>query len=180
MFRLRLVRDCLSVVEIRERMQQAPIPALQRAGVVTPDSLRPRATFPDRCATLIIDLLREGQPVVFRARGASMWPAIPDGSLIEVRPCAPRAVAEGSLVAFERAGAVVVHRVVAASADGLELRGDALGRSDDVVSYARVLGCARVIERRRPRFRLPSAREAGVLGRALWRRVRVRVRAFVL
>ena len=35
-------------------------------------------------ARMILELLRSGETVQFRARGRSMWPAIPSGSRIEV------------------------------------------------------------------------------------------------
>jgi hypothetical protein len=167
-------------------MQPAAAPTLPRfEGDAAPDSVRPRATFPDcsatprrsatscRSALLIIELLRSGERVRFRARGSSMWPALPGGSLLEVTPCAGRTPRAGELVAFERDGSVVVHRMLRATAQGLELRGDALERSDGSVGFERVLGTARVVERRRLRLRLPSAREAGFVCRALWRRAKI-------
>jgi hypothetical protein len=129
---------------------------------------------------LIIELLRAGRPVRFRARGGSMWPAVPGGSLVEVTPCPGRMPGAGELCAFERDGSVVVHRVVQETPGGLELRGDALARSDDEVRRADVLGHARVIERRPLELRLPSARDARVLGRALWRSLKARLGRYQL
>ncbi len=96
-----------------------------------------------------------------------MWPAIPGGSLVEVTPAAPRAA--GELVAFEREGGVVLHRVLQITAAGVLTRGDALERADGVVPHACVLGTARVLERRRLKLRLPSLRELRVVMRAAWR-----------
>jgi hypothetical protein len=131
-----------------------------------------RPTFPDWSAALIIELLRAGKPVRFRARGGSMWPTIPGGSLVEVTPGAPKAA--GELVAFEREGRVVVHRVGQITADGVVAQGDALGSADGVVPGERVLGTARVIERRQLNLRLPKASELELVARALWRRVTAR------
>lgn len=149
-------------------------------GLVLSARLRPHATFPDSSARLIIELLRAGRPVRFRARGGSMWPAIPGGSLIEVTPCAGRVPGAGELCAFERDGSVVVHRVVQETPDGLELRGDALARSDDEVPRADVLGHARVIERRALRLRLPRAHDAQLAARALWRSLKARLGRYQL
>jgi hypothetical protein len=121
---------------------------------------------------VIIELLRSGQPVRFRARGGSMWPAVPGGSLIEVTPGLSRVVRRGELVAFERGGRVVVHRVLRVLPRGLELRGDALERSDGIVSPEHLLGSARIVERRRSSVRVPAPRELGVWLRALLRRAK--------
>lgn len=128
-----------------------------------------RPTFPDWSAALIIELLRGGEPVRFRARGGSMWPAIPGGSLVEVTPEAPRSA--GELVAFEREGRVVIHRALRITEEGIVAQGDALENADGVVPAERVLGTARVLERRRLNARLPSASELKIVARALWRRV---------
>ncbi|MET0413675.1 MAG: S26 family signal peptidase [Polyangiaceae bacterium] len=126
-----------------------------------------RPTFPDWSAALIIELLRAGKPARFRARGGSMWPRIPGGSLIEVTPGVPRAA--GELVAFERAGRVVIHRVLQITAAGVVAQGDALERADGVIVHERVLGRAQVIERRRLRWRAPSVSELRVVLRVAWR-----------
>lgn len=128
-----------------------------------------RPTFPDRSAALIIELLRTGKPARFKARGGSMWPMIPGGSLVEVTPGTPKAA--GELVAFERAGQVVIHRVLRIMVEGVVTRGDALDATDGVIARSRVLGTARVLERRRSRVRMPSLRELRIALRAAWRRV---------
>jgi phage repressor protein C with HTH and peptisase S24 domain len=128
-------------------------------------SLQP--TFPDWSAALTIELLRAAEPVRFRARGGSMWPAIPGGSLVEVTPGAPRSA--GELVAFERAGRVVLHRVLRITAEGVVAQGDALEQADGMILHEHVLGTARVIERRGLRWRRPSVSELRVVLRAAWR-----------
>ena len=128
-----------------------------------------RPTFPDWSAALLIELLRTGKPARFRARGGSMWPTIPGGSLVEVTPGAPRAA--GELVAFERDGQVVIHRVLQITAEGIVAQGDSLEQTDGVIAHERVLGTARVIERRGLRVRLPTSRELMIVARLLWRRV---------
>jgi hypothetical protein len=131
-------------------------------------SLRP--TFPDWSAALIIELLRAAEPVRFRARGGSMWPAIPGGSLVEVTPGAPRSA--GELVAFERAGRVVLHRVLRITAEGVVAQGDALEQADGVILHEHVLGTARVIERRGLVIRVPRARDLRLALRRAYMSVR--------
>jgi len=116
---------------------------------------------------MIIELLRSGQSVSFRARGSSMWPAIPSGSRIEVQPCGVSELEVGQIAAFERAGRVVVHRVESITPEGVRFAGDGLERGDGIVAPEQVLGRARVLERRAIRWRLPRPSEL----RWLWRRL---------
>jgi hypothetical protein len=118
-------------------------------------------------ARVIIELLRSGRSVQFRARGSSMWPAVPSGSQVEVIPCEPTELAVGELAAFERDGKVVVHRVEGQSSDGVFFAGDSRGAGDGCVAPDRVLGRARVVARRRLRLRLPSLWHLRSLWRAL-------------
>lgn len=118
-------------------------------------------------ARMIIELLRSGQSVSFRARGSSMWPAIPSGSRIEVQPCGVSELEVGQIAAFERAGRVVVHRVESITPEGVRFAGDGLERGDGIVAPEQVLGRARVLERRAIRWRLPRPSEL----RWLWRRL---------
>ena len=132
--------------------------------------LPPGAAAPDRATRLLIDLLRAGETVRFRALGCSMWPAIPSRSLLEVRPGEGASLVPGQLAAFERDGRVVVHRVTAVGSDHVELRGDALERGDGKVPRARVLGRAHVLLRRPLRLRLPELRHVRLVLGALARR----------
>jgi hypothetical protein len=100
-----------------------------------------------------------------------MWPSIPSGSLIEVIPCKVDALVHGDIAAYERAGRVVVHRVRDVHAGGVAFTADALSQVDALVSPAAVLGKAHLVEARALTYRLPTAGEALVLGRALWRRM---------
>jgi hypothetical protein len=125
---------------------------------------------PDRATRLILELLRSGETVRFRALGCSMWPAIPSRSLLEVRPSERGALGPGQLAAFERDGRVVVHRVAAVACEHLELAGDALEHADGMIPRARVLGRAHVLARRRLRLRLPRPVHVRLLLQALSRR----------
>jgi hypothetical protein len=120
---------------------------------------------------MIIELIRSGESVRFRARGSSMWPAIPSGSQIEVQPCAASELEVGQIAAFERQGRVVVHRVESISAEGVRFAGDSLERGDGMIASARVLGRARVLERRGIHWRLPRRSELRWLLRVLRRRL---------
>jgi hypothetical protein len=144
---------------------------LSSAAPPSASSLRPLGGGPpDRTARIIIELLRSGQTVRFRARGHSMWPSITSSSEIEVRPLEATALRVGQIAAFERQGRVVVHRVRAVAAGHIEFAGDALERGDGPVEHARVLGKAHVLRRRPLRLQLPRIAHARLLWRALRRR----------
>ena len=121
---------------------------------------------------MILELLRSGQSVRFRARGSSMWPAIPSGSQVEVEPCQAAELEVGQIGAFERQGSVVVHRVTSITPEGVHFSGDSRERGDGWIAREQVLGRARVLERRRIRWRLPRRSEVRWLWRVLWRRLR--------
>jgi hypothetical protein len=125
----------------------------------------------DAPARVIIESLRAGDAIRFRARGASMWPAVRGGALVEVTPCAAADLRAGELGAFERDGAVVVHRVAAHTATSIRFTGDAVSGSDGDIEHARILGRARVLEQRRLRLRIPSRHHLRTLARALRRRL---------
>jgi hypothetical protein len=120
-------------------------------------------------ARVIIELLRSGQSVQFRARGSSMWPSIPSGSRVEVTPCAAAELEIGELAAFERRGEIVVHRVHGKSPEGVFFAGDSRETSDGCIAETDVLGRARVLARRRLRLRIPSFWHLSALWRALLR-----------
>jgi hypothetical protein len=139
----------------------------------TASALAPQvgATGPDRTTRVIIELLRSGQTVRFRARGSSMWPSITSRSEIEVRPHEAAELRVGQIAAFERRGRVVVHRVRAVAAEHVEFAGDALARADGPIERARVLGQAYVLRRRPLRLQLPRWKHARLVWRALRRRL---------
>ena len=120
----------------------------------------------------IVAELRAGRPVEFVARGGSMRPAVMDGARVRVVPCAGAALGEGELCAFEREGAVVVHRVVTRSLSWLRTQGDALGKDDGVVQFADVLGRAEVVAP-------PSVDARSVARRAVGRAVTLLLRPAV-
>ncbi len=114
---------------------------------------------------MLIELLREGQTVRFTARGGSMWPAVRDGALLEVTPCAATELLEGELGAFEGTVGVVVHRVCAVDESAVRFRGDAMA-ADEVVPVGRVLGRGRVVSSPPWRLGVPSMRHAVMAARS--------------
>jgi signal peptidase I len=88
------------------------------------------------------ELLGRGVSVRLRARGGSMRPFVRSGSWIWVDPPdgAPRA---GDVLAVERGGRILTHRVVEVTAAGVRLRGDAMRAEDGVFAPDEVLGRVR-------------------------------------
>lgn len=103
----------------------------------------------------IVAALRDGQTVRWVVRGGSMWPAIPDGSEVEVTPCAAGDLRVGEVAAFCRGESLVVHRVIARAGGGLRFRGDSLRRDDGAVAAGDVLGRAKVLRRAPLRWTRP-------------------------
>jgi hypothetical protein len=94
-----------------------------------------------------------------------MWPSLRDGARVTVQPAPWACLRVGDLAAFERRGALVVHRVRAVTAEGLRCGGDALARDDGVISATAVLGrAARVWQ---PPWRWTALRPSDL--RRLWR-----------
>lgn len=113
----------------------------------------------DLSQQVILRLLRSGQTATFRVLGRSMWPAIPSGSVVKITPCPDTAIAPGDVVAYERKGTVVVHRVLATDRNGLQCRGDCAQLTSEFLPWTSVLGKSRLIRRRRLNLRLPRRSE---------------------
>lgn len=87
-------------------------------------------------------------PFLFRMQTSSMWPAVPAGSLLAIRPCPASSLAPGDLVTFRRRGLIVTHRVVRLlEGDRVLSWGDALLRPDAPIPPGDVLGRAELVER---------------------------------
>ena len=126
--------------------------------------------------SVVVDLLRRGVRVRFRASGSSMAPAILDGDAITVEPVAAARLRRADVVLVRRSGAVVAHRLVGwrrRAGGGLDLllRGDAAAGDDSPVPASDLLG--RVVETRRGARTIAvsswRARIAARLGRAAHR-----------
>jgi SAM-dependent methyltransferase len=76
-------------------------------------------------------VLNSGDRVSFCARGLSMRPQIPDGSILEVAPCTMSSVWIGDIALYSAGeNRLVAHRVVGRKSDRLLARGDSADRLD--------------------------------------------------
>ena len=102
---------------------------------------------------LVADILEGGATVRLKVTGRSMWPLVPSGARVVVRPVDPMALRIGDMLLFRNTlGASVLHRIVRIDRDPdygrvLRTKGDALGAFDEPVTSDQVLGRAVRIER---------------------------------
>jgi hypothetical protein len=109
----------------------------------------------DRFTSLVIDLLRSGIAVRFRARGWSMLPGLRDGDLVEARPCGADEISVGDVAIYRSGERIFAHRQIARQTlDGARefLADGALSGEPEVIASNEVLG--RVIPKWRPSNRL--------------------------
>ncbi len=104
---------------------------------------------------LAVQLLRRGERLRIRARGASMLPFVWDGDVAQVTPTASARIAVGDVVCYETPGRLFLHRVIRRDGDRLVTKGDALS-STEVVDRTQVLGKVVSVERRGRITRLDS------------------------
>lgn len=84
------------------------------------------------------ELLRAGLPVEVETRGGSMWPFVRAGDRVRIEPGKP--VRVGDLVAYQRGGGLVVHRVTRVEATTIRTRGDAARVEEPPLPLSDVLG----------------------------------------
>ena len=101
---------------------------------------------------VVMDLLRCGHSVRFRAKGSSMHPTIREGEAITVAPVRPAAIRRGDVILYRSARGVIAHRVAGvergpAGAPVFVPRGDASATCDEPVSESAVLGAVVSVER---------------------------------
>ncbi len=106
----------------------------------------PPTAMSTEAATLCIATLRNGQALTLVNLSPSMSPFVRVGDALTIDPAVPARL--GVLVAVERAGRVVVHRLVAFDGERLVLRGDANPHCDTPDDSGAVLG---VVTRQRLR-----------------------------
>lgn len=108
--------------------------------------------------TLIEELLKQQTPVSFRAAGPSMNPTIRSGDLVHITPVANGRLRLGSILLFQQAGRLTLHRYVKAYANPTTIgtAGDAAVVGLDIVSRNDVYGVAEWVEHGRQRVRLNS------------------------
>ena len=78
-----------------------------------------------------IERLRAGRATTVRASGVSMRPTVREGERVRIEPCPAGRLRAGDLVAFEDAGALVLHRALRVPGRGSALleKGDGLPRA---------------------------------------------------
>jgi phage repressor protein C with HTH and peptisase S24 domain len=100
-------------------------------------------------------LVAQGTSFLLCVYGASMYPTIRDGDIVQVRPVEPGEIGIGDIFLFRNSGRLFVHRLVAKSRQGdallLVAKGDANPRPDKQVESGDVLG--KIVEVRRRRHR---------------------------
>jgi signal peptidase I len=102
----------------------------------------------DRLGEALALLVRQGLDqqgrVCLRLQGDSMWPTMPDGSLVEVERASPREIRLGDVVIWQDQGRLVAHRVVQKVGGRpicqLVTKGDNCSSSDQALPAEAVLG----------------------------------------
>lgn len=122
---------------------------------------------------LLCQVLARGMSFRFRARGYSMSPFIRDGDVVTIAPKTGRPLRPGAIVAAHHpaSGKLIVHRIIAAQANGFILQGDNAVTPDGWVSSAQVLGSVTRVERGAKRIRLglgPERYWIAFLARQRW------------
>ena len=123
-------------------------------------------------AELSSELLACGNAIRFRARGASMSPAICDGEIVDVKPARASELHVGDIVLVRAGLAFRLHRLVLADAgrDVYITRGDCGMQDDPAVSGEQIVGTVMTNDARpgvvRARFRGICARWIGLTARA--------------
>ena len=117
---------------------------------------------------LATDVLQPNNRLRFRAYGASMYPFIKNGDIVEVRPVHASAIRRGDVILCRRPDdRLLVHRVVRVrrEAGRLVTQGDAVPDADETICFEDVLGRLIAVERGNRRIDLchPLPRLAGTL-----------------
>ena len=97
---------------------------------------------------MIRELLRQGLCARFQACGASMWPAICDGDIVEVAPAVARRLRRDDIVLAKSDHGFRLHRLVLVDVknDAFMTRGDCGRENDPVLKGNQILGVARAKE----------------------------------
>ncbi len=100
-------------------------------------------------SAILLDVIKKGRPVRFKAKGFSMSPFLKDGDVLTVSPLAGRPLRTGDIVVIRHpsAGTVAVHRVVRRSSGSLVLKGDNSPEADGLFSSGSVVGIVTGVER---------------------------------
>jgi signal peptidase I len=103
-------------------------------------------------AGVVSEVLSRGHSVRFRAKGASMHPAIRDGEIVTVAPVQPAEIRRGDVILYRFRGGVIAHRVASigrgtAGTLVFVVRGDAFHGCDEPVDESALLGRVVTAER---------------------------------
>jgi hypothetical protein len=110
--------------------------------------------------------LASGKPALLRARGKSMYPMIPDGTLVLLAPLPLAApLKAGQVVLARSSSSLLLHRVLKVSAGKVLLKGDWNRAQDGWVARDQVLGQVAALWRNGERFPMDGllARGAGLV-----------------
>lgn len=108
---------------------------------------------PDDVTALMADILGRGSAVRMRVTGRSMFPLMPSGATVTVRPVDSETLRPGDIILFQNnLASAMLHRIVRVDMDPalgkmFRTKGDALMAFDDPVSSGQILGRAVRIER---------------------------------
>ena len=104
-------------------------------------------------AAVVCERLRDGLTVESQVSGRSMFPYLAPGCRVMIEPRKAAFMSLGDLVAFERDGRVVLHRVVGVDVASRTIRekGDNV-RQSTLVPPEQVLGCVTIVTARRSRI----------------------------
>ena len=137
-----------------------PAPAIRDLPTSDPAGSRTLDVDREEFGSLLGDLMGAGVGTWIRARGESMEPTIPNGSLVRITPLPDRPLQAGEVVLARMPnGSFAVHRVVGERAGMVTMQGDAIARPDPDVRRDAVLGLADQVEiagRVRPMPGVPS------------------------
>lgn len=118
------------------------------------------------------EIRARGTPILARMRGSSMWPAVPEGSLVRITPCAMSDLRRGELATIRVKNRLVTHRVFAIGST-LTTWGDSVLARDRAVGEPDVLGRAEIVERAPPKWSLGLTAIRGLASaRRTWARLR--------
>jgi len=114
-------------------------------------------------AARLRDHIRRNGWVEAQVSGDSMRPTLGAGDIVRLQ--APGRVRRGDIVAFERSGGLLVHRVVARTPDGVVCRGDNRMADDGLTTLDEIIG--RAVSVRMREGRSPRRLAGGTRGCAL-------------
>ncbi len=108
---------------------------------------------------LMQSVLGRGACFRFQAKGYSMSPFIRDKDIITISQIPADTVRPGNVAAVINPlnNAVIVHRVIARTENGILLKGDNLTANDGIFTYDAIAGIVTNVERNGKRVRLTSA-----------------------